>query len=191
MDILFIGDSLVEGSIGVNFLPLIKKEKPNLTLLNQGINGDTLPGISRRLLHILKREHRYASIVIEGGHNDLLMSSWLKQEEGQVLELTRLLEETLRQVKAMYQGDVVLTTLSCLGEELAAEPNQKRQQLNSAIKELGRRYGCKVADVGHAFDEELRGGEQGDDFLHLTTDGVHINKKGAALYAREILKCLP
>lgn len=190
MDILFIGDSIIEGSIGVNFLPIIERGKPQLNLLNHGLNGDTIPGIRMRLLQILSQGHEFASIIMEGGHNDLLMSSWMGEDE-QVGRLAKLLEETIREVKTVHKGDLVLTTLSCLGEDLESEPNRQRQLLNRAITELGKKYECKVADVGKAFDDELRGKDEEDHFLHLTIDGVHINKKGAALYAREIVKCLP
>lgn len=190
MDILFIGDSIIEGSIGVNFLTTIEREKPELHVLNYGLNGDTIPGIRRRLLHILRQGHQFDCIVIEGGHNDLLMSSWMRSEDGQAGSLAKLLEDTVREVRWIHKGDLVLVTLSCLGEDLDCEPNQQRRLLNKAISELGIKYGCKVADVGKAFDEELRRKDREDNFLHLTIDGVHVNKKGAALYAREILKCL-
>ncbi len=191
MDILFIGDSIIEGSIGVNFLPIIERGRPELNLLNYGLNGDTLPGIRMRLLQILGQGHQFSSIIMEGGHNDLLISSWMRQEDGQVGQLAKLLGKTVSEVKAVHKGDLVLTTLSCLGEDLETEPNQQRQILNQAIIELGKKFDCRVADVGKAFDDELRGKDEDDDFLYLTIDGVHINKKGATLYAREIIKCLP
>lgn len=191
MDILFIGDSIIEGSIGVNFLAIIAREKPELNLLNYGLNGDTLPGIRMRLLQILRQGHQFAAIVIEGGHNDLLMSSWMYSENEQAAGLAKHLEETIRQVKRWHHGDLVLATLSCLGEDLDSEANRQRRLLNKAIVELGKKYGCKIADVGKAFDEELQGKGGENDYLYLTIDGVHINKKGAALYAQEILKCLP
>jgi lysophospholipase L1-like esterase len=191
MDILFIGDSIIEGSIGVNFLPIIAREKPELNLLNYGLNGDTLPGIRMRLLQILRQGQQFDCILMEGGHNDLLMSSWMHEGDGQVEQLAQLLEKTIREVKAVHKGQLVLATLSCLGEDLESEPNRQRRILNQAIIELGKKHQCKIADVGKAFDEELRVKDEEDDFLHLTIDGVHINKKGAALYAGEIIKCLP
>lgn len=191
MKALFIGDSIIEGSIGVNFTDIIERQNPGITVLNHGIPGDTLPGISRRLLRLVAGEENFDLILLEGGHNDILMAPWFGREgpAGIVEELGGILDNTLEQVKLNFQGKVIITTLSCLGEDLEGEENLIRARFNKVIRDLAAKHGCTVADVGKAFDEVLRK-RQGRGGLFLTIDGVHINSRGAELYAREIGRSL-
>ncbi len=130
-------------------------------------------------------------------------------------EYGHLLEETLVQVKEFFTGNIILTTLSCLGEDLSSELNLKRKEINETIKRVGNKYSCCIADVSKGFDDELTGKNTRDDLeetflnpelinadaagfvnktesplFYLTIDGCHINQKGADIYFREIKKCL-
>jgi len=189
MRALFIGDSIVEGSIGASFTDIIERERPHVVIENHGIPGDTLPGICRRLLRRLEREAGYDCILLEGGHNDICMAGWFSREGDAADDLAGILDRALVQVRHIYKGKLVLATLSCLGEDLDAAENRIRSRLNGRIFDLAAKYGCRVADVGGAFDQVLAGREGGGRLL-LTIDGVHLNAKGAEIYAREIGRCL-
>ncbi len=72
--ILFIGDSITEGKIGVGYVDIIQRNFPEFQCQNYGRGGDTLSGIFTRLFKILKAAHQdYSIIVIEAGHNDLFL----------------------------------------------------------------------------------------------------------------------
>ncbi len=191
MKVLFIGDSIVEGSIGVSFTDIVAGQNPEMTLVNHGIPGDTLPGICRRLLALLVREKDFDAIVIEGGHNDILMAPWLGGggSQGIAEQLGSILDQTLNRVKQVYRGRLILATLSCLGEERDSRENRIRDGLNQIIHGLAAKHGCRLGRGGEAFDAELEKGEGGDG-LSLTIDGVHINERGAGLYAREVSRVL-
>ena len=187
--VLFIGDSIVEGSIGESFTDIMERQNPGIFILNHGVPGDMLRGICRRLLSLLEEEVDFEGILLEGGHNDILMRDWFFQDDSADVaeELSRILDATLVKVKEKFKGPVVLATLSCLGEDLEEEANRVRSRLNRRIMELAGKHGCQVADVGRAFDQELIN-RQGMGGFYLTMDGVHLNRRGAELYAREIGK---
>jgi lysophospholipase L1-like esterase len=189
MKVLFIGDSIVEGSIGADFTGIIARERPHVMIDNHGIPGDTLPGICRRLLQQLAREPGYDCILLEGGHNDICMTGWFPGEGDAAARLAGILDRALQQVRHTYRGRLVLATLSCLGEDLEGAENRIRARLNRQIFDLAPRYGCRVADVGGAFDEVLAEREE-DGRLRLTIDGVHLNARGAEIYAQVIGRCL-
>ncbi|MBL8162346.1 MAG: hypothetical protein JNJ61_10210, partial [Anaerolineae bacterium] len=48
MRILFFGDSLTQGTIGVNYVDKLARALPQHTLINKGINGDTSLNLYRR-----------------------------------------------------------------------------------------------------------------------------------------------
>lgn len=115
---------------------------------------------------------------------------------------------------------VVLATIACLGETLGSDLNRSRNRYNTVIRKLAEERGAGLADVALAFDGELRNlespsnyfldrhssvfvdtlitaPEAGADYLsrrrglHLTMDGVHLNSRGARLYAETVLSALP
>jgi lysophospholipase L1-like esterase len=73
MKILFIGDSVTRGSVGVSYVKMSEAKYKNLEIVNAGINGDTLNVIANRLLEILKSDPAYDYIVLQAGYNDLLL----------------------------------------------------------------------------------------------------------------------
>ncbi|RKD31209.1 SGNH/GDSL hydrolase family protein [Thermohalobacter berrensis] len=232
--ILYVGDSITEGISGVNYVKYIEKEFPNYLHINQGLGGDTLLGISNRLMSLLENEE-FNYIVFEAGHNDIIIPYFEKQ--GLLLKMTakklrsrgsiptdinnfkEVLENKMREIKKITNAEIILTTLSCIGEVLNSDLNNKRAVINRSIKEVAKKYKCKIANVGDAFDEKLRRVDSGNYLLggfyklmlidpifskknkwaekisrhrklYLTIDGVHINGEGAKIYANEIIETL-
>jgi len=232
--ILYVGDSITEGISGVNYVKYIEKELPNYLHINQGLGGDTLLGISNRLMSLLKNED-FNYIVFEAGHNDIIIPYF--EEQGLLLKMTakklrargsiptdinnfkELLENKIREIKKLTNAEIILTTLSCIGEVLNSDLNNKRAVINTSIKEVAKKYECKIANVGDAFDAKLRSVDSGDYLLggffklmlfdpifsrrikwaeklsrhrklYFTIDGVHINGEGAKIYANKIIETL-
>jgi len=122
--------------------------------------------------------------------------------------------------KARHQAGarVLVCTTSVSGERLSAPQNRQVARLNGTIKRVAADCGAPVADVWQAFVEELAplpqpsayvGGEllftmmdrrrigtsSADEIgrrrqLHLTFDGLHLNSRGADLWASTILAAL-
>jgi len=216
--ILFIGDSITEGKIGTGYVDIIQHKFPEFHCHNYGRGGDTLFGIFTRLFKILKTEtERYDIIVIEAGHNDLFLpyvkKKWKFTSVRKVTPLTKLkdlYDNGLRTLSLQSKAKIIITTLSCFGEDLSSPLNQKRRLVNDQIKEVGSKHGAYIADVSTHFDKILRKSISlnivFDYFrskrmnkvekisrkrrLLLTIDGGHLNRKGATIYAREISRIL-
>jgi lysophospholipase L1-like esterase len=230
MNVLFAGDSITRGLSGYGYLRLLREDFPNVAMTNLGVGGDTLVGILRRLFAELERrgDDAYDVVVLEAGHNDVIIPqlrtmSPLHQTLHRLLPLrgsvptpepdafARTLADGVRRLRARFAGPVIITTLSCLGERLDAPPNVHRAALNDGIRDVAADHDLRLADVGRAFDEALRGADPSDFFLGrffemllldplysrtrrgvtalsrrrgtlLTIDGVHLNYAGATLY---------
>jgi len=224
--ILFIGDSITEGKIGIGYVDIIQHYFPEFQCKNYGRGGDTISGIFTRLLKILKTHtENYDIIVIEAGHNDLFLpyvkKKWNFISIRKVTPLNKIkdfYDKGLRTISLHSKAKIIITTLSCLGEDINSPINQKRRLVNAQIKEVGSKHGAYIADVSPFFDKILRKSTSGynlmdhplnlllDYFrskrmnyvekisrkrkLMLTIDGGHLNSKGAIIYAKEISRIL-
>ena len=73
MKLLFIGNSITKGEIGECFVDLLKEQHPGWDIKNAGVNGDTLKNISDRLANEILINPDYDFIIIEAGHNDIIL----------------------------------------------------------------------------------------------------------------------
>lgn len=113
---------------------------------------------------------------------------------------------------------VLACTVSPVGEQLSSPVNRRLARLNGAIKDVAADCRVPVADVWQAFVEELAAlprpsnyvpgewlftwldrqrvkGTSPDELsrrrrLHLTFDGLHLNSRGADLWAKTVLTVL-
>ena len=224
--ILFIGDSITEGIIGIDYVDIIQQNFPEFQCINFGRGGDTISKIFTRLLKILKTHaEKYDIIVIEAGHNDLFLPyvkrKWDFINIRKVTPLNKIkdiYDNGLRDVNLHTNAKIIVTTLSCLGEDFGSSINHKRRLLNKQIEKIGSKHGAYIADVSSVFDKILRKSFSDYNFvdhplnlvldyfrskrmnwvekisrkrrLVLTIDGGHLNSKGAIIYAREISRLL-
>lgn len=126
----------------------------------------------------------------------------------------RALIDKARQVGS----NVMACTVSPLGEQLSSPVNREVARVNGVIKHIAAQLETPVADIWQAFVEELsvqpscsgyvpgewlfvwaqgRHGEKAspDEYaarrrLHLTCDGIHLNSRGADLWAGTVLGAL-
>jgi lysophospholipase L1-like esterase len=229
--ILIIGDSLTAGVPGISYTLILRRTFPDDHFLINGLGGDTLAGAAQRARALLAKTMPDV-LVLEIGVNDLLIPH-LAAQGGLWRAAIRLVEPWrgaptpdghdfrdlyARTVDEVRQGGVariIVTTLTCLGENLSSPPNRQREALNAVIRGLVARENLLLADAGHAFDlvlQHLRDPsayllphyaclladvvttrvETAADTLSrrrqllLTTDGVHLNRRGAQLMAEAI-----
>lgn len=225
---LAVGDSLVTGDFGCSFLGESACLK-GFEAVNRGQNGEPLKGILRNLkVHLGNREAPEV-LLLDGGANDLLIpymearhpAAWAPffrklarhgslpiQEEEPFRRVFRSLLETALEASVSH---ILVTTIPCLGENLATPLNQDRRRLNRCIREeaegLGRPEVLRLLDLGRVFEEALAPSQPGSDWLFSspgdmgdpprgeraeergllwTADGVHLNRRGAALAARSL-----
>jgi|WetSurMetagenome_2_1015567.scaffolds.fasta_scaffold387075_1 lysophospholipase L1-like esterase len=230
--ILIVGDSLTTGHAGVNYVNIIARANPSDQVLYHGQGGDTLAGISRRLLLLIKRDTPDL-VVIEAGTNDLLLP-WFRTREAAWKNLAYRLKasgsvpamdlpsfrahytETIEEINR-FGPRIIIMTISCLGEDLKSAINQQRKKYNNEIRRIAAMYGLLLADVGKAFDNILQAVPTPSDYLLndfysmfldtlittlnpganplsrqrglvLTVDGVHLNQRGARIFAETIME---
>ncbi|MBE0479786.1 MAG: SGNH/GDSL hydrolase family protein [Dehalococcoidia bacterium] len=232
--VLLIGDSLTAGRPGVGYSSVLKKRLKGHAIASCGRGGDTIRGMVSRaggLVH----GYRPPVLVIQAGTNDLLLPL-LASRGAKWARLVRYIERKVapaaadvREFGLLYtdlidiagrQGveRIIMTTITCIGEDLSTPVNTRRQEYNEAIRDLAAGRGAIVADTGKAFDLYLArvkkpgsyllphfSGLHPDRFLTavvspdilsalhglaLTLDGVHLNSRGANLFAESVAHAL-
>jgi len=172
MKLLIVGDSITEGITGVDYIDLLTTAHPELQITNLGLGGDTLIGITNRLVEHIKTNTHYDAIIIEAGHNDIILPYF---EHGELpFKITaRAIEargsypitddeifmsqydSLLKLVKRMVTIPLYVTTLSCIGEDLEMFSNKKRQHYNSIIRNLALLHQVTLIDVALKFESYL------------------------------------
>ncbi|MHA2399459.1 MAG: SGNH/GDSL hydrolase family protein [Promethearchaeota archaeon] len=180
--LLFIGDSLTQGKLGVNFVNIIKPRYRDLVFHNKGKGGETLLEVSERLIKILKEDkQKFFLIVFEAGINDLLLphvkQKWPFMNIKSVTPVSQfesLLEERLKTIISLTNAKIIVTTISCIGEIYNSQLNQQRRLINEQIKRVCFKYNLGVADVSSIFDEIILNSNSSgyllENVLNLVTD---------------------
>jgi lysophospholipase L1-like esterase len=173
MKLLIAGDSITEGITGISYVAKLEKRYQNLKITNLGLGGDTLIGISNRVLEHLKKNPHYDAVIIEAGHNDILLPFF---EHGEMpFKITAKSLEARGSVPItdgdvfLHQYDTLLkllpqvtdaplfiTTLSCIGERLERFTNLKRHHYNEIITSLASKYSVTLINIAAVFDSYLR-----------------------------------
>lgn len=151
--LLIAGDSLTEGTTGISYVKKLKRNIPSLKVTNLGLGGDTLMGIGNRVLEHLKEKNDYQMIILCAGHNDLLLpfleakridfrlaARTLIVKRAEPIEEPDLFKASYRSllaaIKQQSQARIAVTTLSCIGEDLSTDLNQRRKEINIKIREM-------------------------------------------------------
>ena len=191
MNILFIGDSLIKGTVGVNWVKWLATKNPGWTVENAGENGATLSQIKSGLDKKLEKA-TYDIIFFEGGLNDLLLPA-LKQK-GFLFGLANRLSgksEPLHEKPADFEkayraaiddiknktgATIILSTLGCISENLEFDLNKKRCAYNDVIRDVAIETGCGLVDAGALFDGYLRRCRTKDYFMESFWNAACLDK---------------
>lgn len=226
--ILFSGDSITKGELGCSYMQPLARQFPQYKFINLGQDGDTLLGIMNRTLEHLKQDSAFDLIVIAAGHNDILLPDFMQKTvihrsivnslnaKGSIPaadfdDFISIFEEFIKSIQNIVSIPIVVTTLSCLNENLSAPTNVKRFAYNQGLREFAAAKNLGLADVATQFNDILHGLDCRDFFmddlfgtvlfdhrksktaagadklsqkrsLHLTIDGIHLNSHGAEIY---------
>ena len=191
MRILFIGDSLIRGSVGMNWVKRIAVKNPDWIIENAGADGDTLIKIKQRLDKKLDR-NQYDVIFFEAGMNDLMIPAmrdkgflfrqaqkYLAKEYTPLSEPAAFEKEFRRcigDIKIKTKAHIILSTLSCMNESLEYPLNKKRCIYNHIIRDVAKENGCGLVDAGALFDGYLRRCRTKDYFLESFFDAKCFDK---------------
>ena len=155
------------GNLGIGFSTCI--HPPDETeLLFRGVNGDTMLGVTSRVLSFLKRRvntENLLGLVIECGANDLLLpyvsevdKEWAlavkdlsqkgKEPISKQKELVALFSQRLNSIAEAVTScnlpisSVAVMTIPLLGEDLSSWLNSRKREVNAEIKNI-----CKTAGI--------------------------------------------
>ncbi len=127
----------------------------------------------------------------------------------------KALREILEATRSRTDAKIIMTTIGCLNENLRGGPNDQRRIYNEVIGRLAREYGCRLADPSGPLDQLLMQHQTRDYILknflntafwdeivckvpggvdwlsrkrglHVTIDGMHLNRTGADLFRRAV-----
>ncbi|NER82960.1 MAG: lysophospholipase [Leptolyngbya sp. SIO1D8] len=140
--------------------------------LNQSISGDTTAGVLRRLSTFAST--RPTTIHLMAGVNDLKTGI----PEAEIVNNLRLAVQRLRQQHPQAQ----IVVYSVLPTRWAAISNDRVRSLNTQIATLASQAQVEYRDVHGQFQDQ-----RGDLRADLTTDGLHLNERGYAVWRRAIL----
>lgn len=159
--IVLIGDSLVARG---NWTKLLRRDD----VVNRGMEGDTIRGVTRRLRHL--GPLRPAQVVVMVGINDLIGRRTVEACVGDMRRLLGRLRETAPDAR------VIVSSVLPVGDSL--------DHLSSKIEALAQRYralcsggsSCTYLDVRSEFRAH-----------HLHSDDLHLSAAGYAHWA-EVLQ---
>lgn len=183
MKILVVGDSLSEGITGVSYLEKLEQLMPEYEFVNLGLGGDTIIGIGNRVLEHLKIDSNYDIIIVEAGHNDILLPIFEQEEflfkmtaftlrtrgsipikDPEIFKGTYL--STLRAIRKLSNARLFVSTLSCINEDLTAISNIKRTLYNQKIRKLVDEFNENTSRM----DEKITLIEIADVFDHYLNE---------------------
>jgi lysophospholipase L1-like esterase len=193
MKLLFVGDSLTKGLIGASFVELLKQDHPDWIIKNAGENGYTVRNVSYRLGKEIEKDSDYDFIVIEVGHNDIILPYFDKRGLFFRFALRYLLRngrrpvdpktfhrkyaQMIQSIQSKCNAKIVLTTIGCINENLSSVPNQNRIEYNESIVKIANDYHCLVADVSGEMESVLIETSQTDYLLNNFLNTVYFDKK--------------
>ncbi len=193
--LMFIGDSITEqGDQQEGFVRLVRKvlnqhyEGFHIRVVNAGVSGNKIEDVSARFDHIAGG-FKPDWLVISIGINDV----WHRLESNRHFDVyLPHFESELDSVvtKAQRHGvKVALFTTTVITEDINNKGNQLLQLYNEAIRRIAKNRSCLLIDVNKLFSDVLLG-EKPQSYISnlLTTDGVHLNKRGNKLMASAVLK---
>lgn len=192
--IVFFGDSITQAGVdSIGYITQLNKMLQSKTLQNDydlvgaGVSGNKVYDLYLRMEDdVLK--HKPDVVFIYVGINDV----WHKSSLGTGTDADKFEKFYQAIITKLKQSNinVVLCTPTVIGERNDAS-NQQDSDLNfysGIIRNLAQKNTCTIVDLRKNFIDYLKTNNPGNKEKNiLTTDRVHLNKKGNALVAESML----
>lgn len=160
-DVVMFGNSI---TFGVDWNELMARK----TIVNRGIGSDNTYGFLQRMEYIYKLRPKVCCVM--GGINDIYQSIPVEH----IFENYKKIVEGLRShhIVPVIQSTLFVSTMW----KKYAEKNPQVARLNAMLVEYAERAGIDFVDLNSLMSK--------DNILmeELTTDGVHLNARGYALW---------
>lgn len=195
--VIFFGDSITEAGVKpggyITVLNDLLKQKgldSRFGLQGAGIGGNKIYDLYLRADDdvIAKKPN---IVVIWVGVNDV----WHKSMYGTGTDqdkFEKFYNALIKKLKAA-NSEVIICTPAAIGEKTDFSNSQDGDlnQYSKIIRGIARNNNCKLVDLRQVFlDYNVSNNKENKREGVLTTDGVHLNEKGNAIVADEMLKAL-
>lgn len=191
--IVFFGDSITQAGVKPDgYITILSDmlKAPDYELIGAGIGGNKIYDLYLRIEEdVLQKKPDL--VVVYVGINDV----WHKKTSHTGTDYDkyiRFYQAVIDKIKA-NGSDVVLCTPSVIGEKLTGQ-NELDEDLDKyagAIRELAKKNNTPLCDLRSIFGEyEKKHNKNNQEKDVLTTDGVHLNRKGNELVAENLLPFL-
>lgn len=176
-DIVLAGDSLIA------FMH-VNKLFPNLSIMNQGISGDTTKGLHERIKYIVKVTPK--KVFINIGSNDLVILKHTPEEV--VYAIKNIMQELYKHIENL---EVYIFNITPVNPDLKisnhafifGRTNQDIDKINELIsQEFDKNIIINIHDL--VIDKNKKLAEK------YTTDGIHFNDSGYEIFQSLIYKKL-
>ncbi len=164
LKIFFLGDSLTE------FFDW-QARFPAHDVLNLGLAGETVQGLSARIRRIMGSATVPDVIFIMTGINNIALEDY---------EVLPNYERILRSLKLAYPSAVIIVQ-SVLPAAMWVD-NNRIEAINFELMELSKKIGLSFLDVHESFVDEV--GRPRADYLQ--EDGVHLSEKGYEVWSSRV-----
>jgi len=172
LTIFFLGDSLTEYFDW-------QARFPEHEVLNLGLSGETVQGLSARIRRIMGSASAPDIIFIMTGINNIAMEDY---------DILPDYERILKSLKLAYPSAIIIVQ-SVLPATMWVD-NRKIESINQQLNELSKKIGLSFLDVYRGFVDEA--GAPKPECLE--EDGVHLSRKGYEVWSSivaEFLNHLP
>lgn len=195
--IIFFGDSITEAGVKpggyISVLSDLLKQKGmdnRFDLQGAGIGGNKIYDLYLRVDDDVIA-HKPNVVVIWVGVNDVWHKSMFGTGTDQD-KFEKFYNALIRKLKAA-NAEVIICTPAAIGEKTDYTNSQDGDlnQYSQIIRGIAQNNNCTLIDLRKIFlDYNLANNKENKKEGVLTTDGVHLNEKGNALVADEMLKAL-
>ncbi|MEF9931532.1 MAG: GDSL-type esterase/lipase family protein [Bacteroidales bacterium] len=182
-DIVFLGNSLTEGGKWEEYFAGAAKKIKNRggAIVNRGIIGDDAVGMYERLYQILPQNPKKIFLLV--GVNDI--SHNISTDSVLVL-VDKVVGKIIRDTKStkLYIQSLLPANEAKSRYKTMIGKTDSIVKVNRGLEVMAKRYGVKFINLYEHFT--IPGGNQLKP--QLTTDGLHINSHGYAIWVNEIKK---
>lgn len=195
--VIFFGDSITEAGVKpggyISVLSDLLKQKGmdnRFDLQGAGIGGNKIYDLYLRVDDDVIA-HKPNVVVIWVGVNDVWHKSMFGTGTDQD-KFEKFYNALIRKLKAA-NAEVIICTPAAIGEKTDYTNSQDGDlnQYSQIIRGIAQNNNCTLIDLRKIFlDYNLANNKENKKEGVLTTDGVHLNEKGNALVADEMLKAL-
>lgn len=182
---LCYGDSITKGVPGVTYLSYMSQYGD---FKNHGLGGDTLIGVTKRIMDGIKAED-CPNYIVQIGTNDVLLphlkslsAAWEKQVGGLIKrgsvpckdakEFEERYDQLLTTLKEHHKN-VKVINIPCVGEDVTSEPNKKVDAYNAVIDRLANAHGIDHIDFNR-WQKTMLQGHDTDGAYFITANPMNM-----------------